>query len=112
MRVSAHIRTLLLIGLFAAGMVVQTANATFMSVAMAITESGAADMSDCNGCDADNDGSTSCGFPCVPQTAGTLDAGITFQPAAEARADSRRSNDFRERAGPPEPDPPQVTILS
>jgi len=114
MKVSAHMRMVLLIALFAAGMVVHTTNATIMSVAMAMTDSGGQGMPDCNGCDADgdNDRSASCGFPCVLLVVGTVDADVLFQPVADARTDAGRSKGLRGRVGPPEPDPPQTTILS
>jgi hypothetical protein len=114
MKFSAPMRTVLLIALFAAGMVVHTTNATVMSVAMAMTDSGGQGMPDCNGCDADGDtdGSASCSFPCVPLVVGAVDADVTFQPVADARMDAGRSKGLRGRVGPPEPDPPQTTILS
>jgi hypothetical protein len=114
MKVSAHMRMVLLIALFAAGMVVHTTNATIMSVAMAMTDSGGQGMPDCNDCDADDDtdGSASCSFPCVPLVVGAVDADVTFQPVADARMDAGRSKGLRGRVGPPEPDPPQTTVLS
>lgn len=112
MRFPARLRTLFLIALFAAGMVVQTTSATFMGVAMAVTATAGMDMPDCDGCNADNEGSDSCGFACVPLNAATVDADAIFQSMAEARADGDRSKGLRGRVGPPEPDPPQATILS
>jgi len=108
----ARLFALILLAAFAAGSVVHAASATSMSVKMALSDSAAMDMADCEGCGSDDssDGTLTCDIVCIAPLVASLspDSFLAARPSSSPKVSD--SYDYVGRTGSPEPYPPRILI--
>jgi len=108
-----RIFTLALLALFAVGIVVHSAGATSMSMKMALSDAGVADMADCQGCGTDTDGEeggATCDIVCTVSFAASLSQVDTFSPSIAYVARLQLVEHLAGRTGLLEPYPPRTLI--
>lgn len=109
----ARILVIAVLAAFAAGSVVHVASATTMSVKMALSDTGAMDMADCEGCGSsggDGDGGLTCDIVCLAPLLANLSPDGVLAVSPGASPTSPAFYDFVGRTGPPEPYPPRTLI--
>jgi len=110
-----HVRIfmIMLITAFAVGTVAHAASNTTMSLQMALADSGAMDMADCQGCGSDGDGENeglSCNMVCVSSLLASLGVEAHALQVSGPSLSTRSFYDLAGRTGPPEPYPPRTLI--
>ena len=108
MKRSTRILALILLAVFAAGMVANAADATAMALKMAFTDSGA--MGDCERCgsdDGDKKSAASCDIVCVSPFSGTLNPEQAVHRRTAVTLSVFGLYDFVFRTEPPDPYPPR-----
>ncbi|ORE91769.1 hypothetical protein ATO13_19295 [Stappia sp. 22II-S9-Z10] len=103
-----------LLAVFAAGSVAHVASTTTMAIKMAFADTGAIDMADCTGCDADDDGDDGvlvCNLVCsAPFVADLRTESAVNMLAVVSMAEPTGLSDFVGRTGPPDPYPPRTLM--
>lgn len=108
-----RIFTIILLALFATSIVMNSAGGAPMSLKMAQTDTGIADMTDCQGCGADSDSkgiAPDCDIACTVSCAANFSQADTFSPCFAKPAILQSTKHLVGRTGPPEPYPPRVLI--
>lgn len=105
--------TIVLLALFAAGMVMNSAATASMSLKMALGDIGAVEMADCQDCGAVEDGEDNlltCDIDCTISFAAHLGQGDSYSPRVAELGTPPNTNDLTGRLSQPDPYPPRLLI--
>lgn len=108
----ARIFVALLVLAFAAGSVMQVAQATDITIKMSEMAPSAGAMADCDGCGDDGKDETTCSPDCVAPAMAVFAASKVLVRSAKDRVTFPPANVLVGRSGPPDPHPPRTLVLS